>query len=210
MKHRKHTPNKQNHNHHGRDLHHLQCLVARLFDALGVLPPEVDGDQSCNRSRGAIHRKLAGRPIRMHRQPAHPVMRHAQPHQLVHQSDDVLPGRHPGDRPRQNVVEHQRRDAELGERPAQRLLDDPVDAAARKHAAAFDIDRSHREAEQHHAQDEPRRGLAHGLFGDAARIEGRGPKVVQHNRRRSPERNEGEHDRRGHDQADAVRLRLGR
>ncbi len=93
-------------------------------------------------------------------------------HQLVHQAGDVLAGGHARDRPGENVVEHQRRDAELGEGAAQRLFHHAVNAAAGEHRTAFDVDRAHREAEQHDAENEPGRGRADCLLGNAAGIEG--------------------------------------
>ena len=63
--------------------------------------------------------------------------------ELVHQSGNVLPRGNAGDRPGQDVVEHQRRDADLGEGAAHRFLDDAIDAAADEHRAAFDVDRAH-------------------------------------------------------------------
>ena len=43
--------------------------------------------------------------------------------------------------------------------------------AAHKHGATFHVNGAHREGEQHHAQDEPGRGLANRLLGDTGRIE---------------------------------------
>ncbi len=83
------------------------------------------------------------------------------------------PAETPGDRSREDVVEHERRDAQLGERSAQRLLDHAVDSAAGKHGAAFDIHGAHSEGEEHDAEDEPRRGLADSLFSDASGVKGR-------------------------------------
>jgi len=62
----------------------------------------------------------------------------------------------------------------LAKAAAQSFFHHAVDAGAGEHRTAFDIDRAHRKAEQHDAQDEPRRRLAHHLLGDASGIEGRG------------------------------------
>ena len=75
--------------------------------------------------------------------------------------------------PGQNVIEHQRGDAEFGEGAAQGLLHHAVNAAAGKHRTALDVNRAHGEAEQHDAENEPGRGGANCLLGDAAGIEGR-------------------------------------
>ena len=82
------------------------------------------------------------------------------------------PGRHAADRPGQHVVEQQRRDRQLRQRAAHRLLDDAVDAAAHEHRRALDVERPDGVGEEHHAEDEPGRGLADGLLGDAADVEG--------------------------------------
>ena len=75
--------------------------------------------------------------------------------------------------PGKDVIEHQRRNAELGEPAAEGLFYHAVHAAAREHRTALDIHRAHGKAEQHDAEDEPRRSRSHRLFGDAAGVEGR-------------------------------------
>ena len=77
----------------------------------------------------------------------------------------ILPGGDGADRPGEDVIEHQRADGEFCQPPADGLLDDAVDAAAGEHRAAFDIDGADGVTEEHDAEDEPRRGLADGLFG---------------------------------------------
>ncbi len=95
----------------------------------------------------------------------------------------------------ENVVEHERRDGYLGERSAHGFVDDLVHAAADEHAAALDIDRPYRVGEKHDGQDEPGSRLADLRFGDAARIIGGGGEIAQDDGRRSPERDERQHDR---------------
>ena len=114
------------------------------------------------------------------------------------------PGRHAGDRAGEDVIEHQRRDAELGEAAAQGLLDHAVNAAAGEHGAALHVDRAHREAEQHDAEDEPGGGGAYSLLGDAAGIKGRGAQVIENDGGSAPKGDEREHHRGCHDEPDAV------
>jgi hypothetical protein len=60
----------------------------------------------------------------------------------------------------------QRRHRQRGHAAAHGFLDDAIDAAADEHDRAFDVDGQDRPREQHHAEDEPRRGLAYSLFRD--------------------------------------------
>jgi hypothetical protein len=71
--------------------------------------------------------------------------------------------------------------------PSHRVPHHDVNAAAHEHAAAFHVYGTNREAEQHDAEDEPRRAFADGLFGDATRIKGGGGEVTEDNRRTPPE-----------------------
>ena len=202
--HRISAPDKQNHHHHRGNLHHPQCLVARLLDSLDVLPPVVDRHQRAQQRRGVVHVELDGLAARVHQRRRQPVRLVGHIHQLVDQTGDVLAGRHARDRPGKNVIEHQRRHAELGESASQGLLHHAVNAAAREHRAALDVHRAHREAEQHDAEDEPGRSRSHRLLGDAAGVEGRGTQVIENDSRRAPEGDEGEHHRGGDDQPHAV------
>ena len=99
------------------------------------------------------------------------------------------------DRSGQDVIEHQRRNRDLGERSAHRLVHDFVNAAAHEHAAALDIDRPHGVREQHDREDEPGRRFADLRFGDSAGVVGRGCEIAQHDGRRSPEGDERQHHR---------------
>ena len=171
--HRVSAPDEENDHHDRGDLHNPQSLVARLLDALDVLPPVVDGDRRREHRGGVIHVELEWIAVRIHQRRREPVAGVRHVHQFVHQAGDVLARGYARDRPRQNVVEHQRRDAELRKRAAKRFLHHAVNAAAREHRAAFDVHCAHREAEQHDAENEPRCGRAYSLLGDAACVESR-------------------------------------
>ena len=93
---------------------------------------------------------------------------------FVHQAGNVLAGRNTGDGAGEDVVEHQRGDAQLGESPAEGFFDHAVDAAAGEHGAAFDVHSAYGEAEEHDAEDEPGGSGANGLLGDASCIKGGG------------------------------------
>src|SRR5713226_999030 len=118
---------------------------------------------------------------------------------LAEETAEVLPGGNTADWSGQNVVEHQRGNAEFREYPTKRLLYGAIDAAADKHAAAFNVDRAHGIRKQHDGQDEPRRGLSNVTFGFTTGVVGRGGEVVQNNGRGTPERNEGQEGCRGDD-----------
>ncbi len=117
--------------------------------------------------------------------------------QLVQKSRQILARGNAADGPGQDVVEHQRGDGKLRERAAHRLFDDAIDAAAHEHAAALDVHGSHGVGEQHDGQNEPGSGLADGLLGDRARIEGGRAEVIEYDGGRPPEGNEGKHGGRG-------------
>src|SRR5437763_16497247 len=91
---------------------------------------------------------------------------------VVYQTGDILSGRHTRNRHGEDVIEHQRRDAELCQRSAEGFFHDAVYATANEHRAALDVYRSHRERKQHHAEDEPWSGAPEGVLGDAAYIVG--------------------------------------
>src|SRR4029079_14450149 len=91
-------------------------------------------------------------------------------HELVEQADDVLAGRDSADGAGQHVVEHERGNGELRERPAHRLLDHAVDAAAHEHRARFDVDAAYRIREEHHGGDVPGCSLADCVLDDAADV----------------------------------------
>ena len=154
-------------------MYDAQSLLAGLFDALDVLPPVIDGHRGGEDGGGGIHVELEGVVVRVHQSRRKPVAIGRDYQEFVHQSCNVLAGGNAGDGSRQNVVEHQRRDAELGEGAPQGFLHHAVDAAAGKHRTAFDVDRAHRETEEHDAEDEPRSSRAHRLFSDASGIESR-------------------------------------
>ena len=144
----------------------------------------------------------------------HPAMPVGGSKQLVDQSGNVLPSGNPGDRASKNVIEHQRRDAYLGQRGTKRFFHDAVHAAAHEHGAAFDVHRADAEREQHHSQHEPRRRLAHRLFRGRGRVKRRRAHVIEHDGGGAPPGNEGQHHRAGDDNADSIvgrnRLRRGR
>ncbi len=202
--HRVGAPDEQNDHHHGGDLHNAQSLVARLLDALDVLPPVIDGDRRREHRGGVVHVELERLAVRVHQRRRQPVAVVRHRHHLVHQAGDVLAGRYARDGSREDVVEHQRRDAEFGEGAAQGLFHHAVDAAAREHRAAFHVHRAYGKAEQHDAENEPGRGGANRLFGDAAGIKGRGAKIIEDDGGGTPEGDEREHHGGCHDEPDAV------
>ena len=121
--------------------------------------------------------------------------------QFADQAGEILARGDAADRAGQNVVEHQRGNAEFGERAAQSALDRAIHAPAHEHAAAFHVHGANGIRKQHDGQDEPRRGLADEAFGFAARVIGGGGQVVQNDGGGAPERNERQERRGGNDDA---------
>src|ERR1051325_2011756 len=99
--------------------------------------------------------------------PGKQVVMKTEGEKFVDESADVLPGCNTRYGPSEDVVEHQGRDSDFRESATQRFLDDAVHAAADEHRAALDVHGAYGERKQHHADDEPRRRLAHRLLGDA-------------------------------------------
>src|SRR5450631_1373737 len=180
------TPDDQNHHHHGGDGHNLQRLLAGLVNALGVLPPEVDDDDDGQSGGKVVIGKIQ-------------VPMQVLPAKVLDKPRQVLPRRNRADGTRQDVVEQQGRDRELGQGPAHGLFDDAVDAAPHEHAAGLDVESPNGVAEQHDREYEPGSALADDLLGVAAGVVGRRGQIRQNNRGRAPERDEGQHHRRGNE-----------
>ena len=192
------APDDQHHHHHGGDLHDLQRPLAGFVHALDVLPPEIDGhhdgkDRGRTRSSGPCERRMAE------------VVE-----SVGQEAREVLSGGDRADRAGQDVVEQQRRDRELGQRAAHRLLDHAVHAAAHEHGAGLDVEGAHRVAEEHDRQHEPGRALADDLFGVAAHVVGRRRQIAQHDGRSPPEGDEGQHHRGGDEDLDDWPLQIWR
>src|SRR5262249_15877402 len=130
---------------------------------------------------------------------------------LEDQTHDVLPGRYTASRAGYHLIEHQCGHRKLGQETAHRLLDDLVHAAPHEERTAFDIYGSDGIAEEHHRQDEPRRGWSDRVFNDAADVVNRAREVAQDHRRRAPERDESEGDAANDDdRGDAAEPRRSR
>src|SRR5882762_6842084 len=126
------APADQQHHHHGDQLHDVQGFFAGFGYTLCVFPPEINGDDNGEGSGDASDRGFRKRSAQVG------MLR-----EIAEQAAKVLSGRYAADRPGQDIVEHQRGNAELRQRPAQRLLDRAVHPAAHEHAAAFYIHRAY-------------------------------------------------------------------
>ena len=196
----------QHHDHHdGGDLHDAESLVAGLLNALDVLPPVIGGGYDGKEDGEVVGIEMQRLVTGAYQRRRQPAMLLCDDQQLVDEPGNVLPGGNAGDRPRQDVIEHQGRDADLGEGAAKRLLYDAIDAAAREHGTAFDVNRANGEAEEHDRENEPWRGGADRLFRNAAGVEGRRGHVIENDRSGTPEGDECEHHGRCHNQTYAVR-----
>jgi len=92
-----------------------KAFAAGLFNALDVLPPVIDGHDGGNDRRGVIHIELEGVVVRIHQGGWKPVAVVGHCHQFIHQAGNILAGGNTRDRPCKDVIEHQRRNADLGE-----------------------------------------------------------------------------------------------
>src|SRR5205814_4057645 len=124
------APGEHDHRHDGGDDHDLHGLVAGLVDADQVLAEEVDGDQAGDQHRPPQLPQVARPGGDVGAEPARDLQ--AQP-------DDVLPRRDAADGPRQDVVEDEGGDGQLGGEAPHRLPDDAVDSAADEQGAALDV-----------------------------------------------------------------------
>src|SRR6266478_2967344 len=109
--------------------------------------------------------------------------------EITEQTAKILARGDAADRPGEDVVKHQRRDAEFRQRSAERLLDRAVHPAA------------HGVGKQHDGQDEPRRGFADVPFRLTARVVGRGSQIVQNDRGSAPKGNESKESGGSYDDA---------
>jgi hypothetical protein len=112
---------------------------------------------------------------------------------LIDQAAQIEARAHRADGTGKHIVEHQRRDGELGQRAAHGLVHHFVHATAHEHRAAFDVDGANRVGKQHDRQDEPGRCLPDGLFGNAADVVSRRCQVAQYDGGGAPKGNERQH-----------------
>ena len=201
---RKRRPAQQSHHHNGSDLHDPERFFAGFVDALNILPPVINRDGEGEDNRGPVDVEVRGAVKYVVNSARDPAVGVGGDHHFVQQSDNVLASRHTGDGAGQDVIEHQRGDAEFRECAPQSLFDNFIYAAAHKHRAALHVDGSHREREQHDADNEPGSGVADGLLGDPTGVKSGGGEIVQNDGRRAPVGDEREHHRRGDDDANTV------
>jgi len=173
------TPEQHHHDHYRRDVHDPQRLFAGFRNTLDVFPPEINRNQHRERRGGQVHGQ--------NQRGVHIVQK------FIQQTDKIKAGGNSADGPRQDVVKHQGGHGNLRQRTAHRLLDDAVDSATHKHAAALDINRAHRIRQDHNRQNEPWACFPDEMLSDGSRIERGRAHVVQHHGRRAPERHEGQH-----------------
>ena len=112
--------------------------------------------------------------------------------EFVEKAAEVLASRNAADGAGEDVVKHQRGDAEFGKGAAERLFDGAIDAAADEHAAAFDVHRANGIREKHDGKNEPGSGFADVAFGFAAGVVGGRGQVVQDDGGGFPKGNKGE------------------
>ena len=188
------APDDQDHHHDGGDLHDLQRLVARLVNALDVLPPEIHNGKNRECRCEVVVVEMDG------------MMGIAE--QVFDEAGEVQARRDGADRSGQDVVEQQRGNREARQRGTKRLFDDAIHAAAHEHRARFHVDSANGVAKHHHREDEPRCALADYLFGVATSVIGGGGKVGKNDCRHPPERDKAQHDGGGNEYGNGVALQV--
>ena len=176
------APSDEDDHHDCYELHDVQSFFAGFGDALGVLPPEINGDDD---GKGCGDETCC----------AVGEMRFGQVEileELVEEAAEILAGGDAADRACKDVIEHQSGNAEFGEPAAEGLFYGAIDTAANEHTAAFDVHRADGVRKNHDGENEPRGRFADVTFGFAAGIVGGGGKVVQNDSSCLPEGNEGE------------------
>jgi hypothetical protein len=187
---RVYAPGDQKYDHHGHQLHDDQGFLAGLRNAFGVLPPEINGDKNRKTRRDEAD-LVGGERIG--------EMRILE--QLADEPGQILPSRHTADGTGQDVVKHQRGNAEFRQSSAKGLLYRAVHATAHEHAAAFDVHRADRVGKHHDGENEPRGGFADVAFRFAACVVRRGGQIVQYDGGCPPEGDEGKEGGRGDNDA---------
>ncbi len=173
------APHDQQHHHDRGDLHDLHGAFAGFVNALGVLPPEVEGHENgegCGegviRDRNLVAEMVEG---------------------VGQQAGKIQTGGDGAYRAGEDVIEEQSGDREFGQLSAHRFFHHAIDAAAHEHRTRLDVDGADRVAEQHHRQHEPRSALADDFLCVAPNVVRRRRQVGQYDCRRPPERDERQH-----------------
>src|SRR6476646_3670038 len=107
-------PAHQDNDHHRGDLHHAKRFVTGLFYALDVLPPIVSGHQQSECRSRMVYVNLRRAMEHAVHGPGYPAMLIRSCKQLIDKTGDVLSGSYAGNRAGEDVVEHQRGNAEFG------------------------------------------------------------------------------------------------
>ncbi len=185
------APNQHDHGHHRGYFHDPERLITGLMDAENVLAEEIERDAASNDDRS--HFRVTVAKLKIPETHLRIESRAAHFDDAKQQAHDIRAG---GDAARgsgQNEVKHQGGDREFGQESAHGFLDDLIAPAAHEETTALDVHRADAVAEDHHGEDEPRRGRTDRLLNDAANVVGGAGQVTEHNRGRPPIRNEGEH-----------------
>src|SRR5256886_6663233 len=111
---------------------------------------------------------------------------------LAQETAGILTGGNIANRAGQDIVKHQRGDAEFCEAAPEGLLDSAVNAAAYEHARAFHVDDADRVRDKHDGENEPGSSLADEALRFAAGVIDGRSEVIENDCSGLPERNEGE------------------
>src|SRR5215468_10272224 len=126
------APSDEDHHHDGDELHDVEGLFARFGNALGIFPPEIDGDEN-GKTRGDQSCHAIGEMGFAEME----VLK-----EFVEETAEILARRDAADGTGEDVVEHQSGNAEFSQTTAEGLFNGAINAAADEHAAAFDVHRT--------------------------------------------------------------------
>src|SRR5579859_5123407 len=149
-------PAHQDDYHDGSDLHYAERFVAGFFYALDVFPPVINGHQQSERGGRMIQVDLRRAVKHLVHGFRNPAMLVSGSKQLIDKAGDILARGYAGNRAGEDVIKHQRGNAELGESPAESFFHHAIDAAAGEHGTAFHVNRAPREGEENDAKNDPR------------------------------------------------------
>src|SRR5579864_1258168 len=127
------SPAHQDDYHHCGDLHDAESFVTGFFNALEVFPPVVNSYEEGKGGGGVVFVEVRRAMKHGVHGAGNPAMSIGGGKSFIHQAGDVLSRGNAGDGAGEDIVKHQRGNAEFGKGPAERFFHHAVDAAAREH-----------------------------------------------------------------------------
>ena len=152
------APYEKHDDHDGCDLHDAKRLCTGFVNALDIAPPEIRSDQKSECRRELVRRNR------------HAGLQHFG--YFIDDAAEILSSADGTDGPGKDVIKNESRNRQARKKRSHGIANDHVDASPDVHAAALQINRTHRKAEQHDRKNEPRRTSADRLLGNTTGIKG--------------------------------------